>query len=157
MLRTDDNYNLYYDGAVSPEQETNFKALIRQHQVATEFAVLLQRDYNFNISNTYGEHGKLLWILYQTLGPFAISAIFAEEVHPPGCEYEARVDFYVEANGNFEYELRNNLFLYDDYGSSDECQERIARNSIGFDKNCRIRGNMRGMELTDFVKKITVE
>ena len=157
MFRTDDNCSLYYDGAVSPEQETNLKSLIGQHQIATQFAVLLKRDYNFKISNTYGEHQKLIWILYQTLGPYAISAIFAEEVHPPGCEYEARVDFYVEAKGNSENELKNNLFLYDDYGSSDECKERIARNSIGFDKNCRIRGNMRGMELTDFVKKITAE
>ena len=157
MFRTDDNYNLYYDGSVSQEQETNFKTFIMQHQIAAQFAVLLQRDYNFNISNTYGEHQKLIWILYQTLGPFAISAIFAEKDHPPGCEYEARVDFYVEANGNFEYELKNNLFLYDDYGSSDECKERIAQNSIGFDKNCRIRGNIREKDLADFVKKITAK
>jgi hypothetical protein len=157
MFRTDDNYNLYFDGVVSQEQETNFKTLIMQHQIANEFAALLKKDYNFNISNTYGDHRKLIWILYQTLGPFAISAIFAEKVHPPGCEYEARVDFYVEGNGSFEYELKNNLFLYDDYGSSDECKERITRNSIGFDKNCRIRGNIKRMDLTDFVKKITGE
>ena len=157
MFRTDDNYNLYYDGEISQEQETNFKTLIKQHQIAAEFAVLLHKDYNFMISNTYGEHKKLIWILYHTLGPFAISAIFAEEVHPPGCEYEARVDFYVEANGNFEYELKNNLFLYDDYVSSDECKERIALNSIGFDKNCRIGGNIGSMDLHDFVKKVTAE
>jgi hypothetical protein len=157
MFRTDDNYNLYYDGVVSKEQETNFKTLIMQHQIATEFAALLKRDYNFKISNTYGEHKKLIWILYKTLGLFAISALFAEEAHPPGCEYEARVDFYIEANGNFEYELKNNLFLYEDYGSSDECKDRIARKSIGFDKNCRIRANMGKMDLNDFVAKITAE
>ena len=156
MLRTDDNYNLYYDGAVSKEQETNFTTLIGQHQMATEFAALLKRDYNFKISNTYGEHRKLIWILYKILGLFAISAFFAEEDHPPGCEYEARVDFYIEANGDFEYELKNNLFLYEDYGSSDECKDRIARKSIGFDKNCTIRGNMEEMDLPDFVKKVTV-
>jgi len=133
MLRTDDNYNLYYDGIVSREQETNFKTLIMRHQITTEFETLLKRDYNFRIPNTYGEHKKLIWILYKTLGLFAISALFAEEAHPPGCEYEARVDFYIEANGNFEYELKNKLFLYEDYGSSDECKDRIARKSIGFD------------------------
>jgi hypothetical protein len=157
MFSTDDNYNLYYDGVVSKEQEASFKTLVMQHQIATEFAVLLKKDYNFNISNTYDEHKRLIWILYRTLGPFGLSAIFAEKVHPPGCEYEARVDFYVEAKGNFEYELKNKLFLYDDYGSSDECQERIARESIGFDKNCRIRGNMGGMDLTDFVRKIAAK
>ena len=157
MFSTDDNYNLYYDGVVSKEQEASFKTLVMQHQIATEFAVLLKKDYNFNISNTYDEHKRLIWILYRTLGPFGLSAIFAEKVHPPGCEYEARVDFYVEAKGNFEYELKNSLFLYDDYGSSDECQERIARKSIGFDKNCRIRGNMGGMDLTDFVRKIAAK
>jgi len=157
MFRTDDNYNLYYDGVVSREQETNFKTLIMQHQIAAEFATLLKRDYNFKISNTYGEHKKLIWILYQTLGLFAISALFAEEAHPPGCEYEARVDFYIEANGNFEYELKNKLFLYEDYRSSDECKDRISRKSIGFDKNCRIRGNMGEMDVSDFVKKITAK
>jgi len=157
MFRTDDNYNLYYDGTVSKEQETNFKTLIMQHQIATEFAALLKRDYNFKISNTYDEHKKLIWILYKTLGLFAISALFAEEAHPPGCEYEARVDFYIEANGNFEYELKNNLFLYEDYGSSEECKDRIARRSIGFDKNYIIRGNMGEMDLHDFVTKITAK
>ncbi|UCG21490.1 MAG: hypothetical protein JSU80_02560 [Deltaproteobacteria bacterium] len=157
MFRTDDNYNLYYDGLISDEQETNFKTLIVQHQIPTEFAALLKRDYNFKISNTYDEHRKLIWILYKILGLFAISALFAEEAHPPGCEYEAKVDFYIEANGNFEYELKNNLFLYEDYGSSDECKDRIARKSIGFDKNYRIRGNMGEMDLDDFVKKITAK
>ncbi len=157
MFRTDDNYNLYYDGVVSKEQETNFKTLIMKHQIANEFATLLKRDYNFKISNTYGEHKKLIWILYKTLRLFAISALFAEEAHPPGCEYEARVDFYIEASGNFEYELKNNLFLYEDYGSSDECKDRIARKSICFDKNCRIRGNIGEMDLNDFVKKITAK
>jgi hypothetical protein len=155
MFRTDDNYNLYYDGLISEEQETNFKTLIMKHQISTDFTALLKRDYNFRISNTYGEHKKLIWILYKTLKLFAISALFAEEAHPSGCEYEAKVDFYIEASGNFEYELKNNLFLYEDYGSSDECKDRIARKSIGFDKNCRIRGNMEEMGLNDFVKKIT--
>ena len=155
MFRTDDNYNLYYDGVISKEEETTFQTLIMQNQIATEFEVLLKTDYNFKISNTYGDHKKLLWILYKTLGSFAISALFAEEAHPPGCEYEARVDFYIEANGNFEYELKNNLFLYDNYESSDECKERIAGKSIGFDKNCRIRGNIKAMDLTDFIAKIT--
>ena len=155
MFRTDDNYNLYYDGVISAEQETKYGTLIVQHKIAAEFAGLLKRDYNFTISDTYGEHKELIWILYEILGPFAISALFAEKDHPPGCEYEARVDFYIEANGNFEYELKNNLFLYEDYGSSDECKDRIARKSIGFDKNCIIRGNMGEMDLPDFVKKIT--
>jgi hypothetical protein len=157
MFRTADNYNLYYDGLVSEEQETNLKSLIMQHQISTEFAALLKRDYNFKILNTYGEHQKLVWILYKILGVFALSALFAEEPHPTGCEYEARVDFYIEASGNFEYELKNNLFLYDDYGSSDECIERIALKSIGFDENCRIRGNMGEMDVSDFVKKITAK
>jgi len=157
MFRTDDNYNLYYDGLISEEQETNLKSLIMQHQISTEFAALLKRDYNFKIFNTYGEHKKLIWILYKTLGVFALSALFAEEIHPAGCEYEAKVDFYIEASGNFEYELKNNLFLYDDYGSSEECIERIALKSIGFDKNCRIRGNMGEMDVSDFVKKITAK
>ena len=157
MFRTDDNYNLYYDGMISEDQEANFKTLIEQHQLSAEFAALLKRHYNFSIPNTYGEHKKLLWILFKTLGPFAITILSAEEVHPPGCEYQVRVDFYIEANGNFDYELKNSLFLYDDYGSSDECKERIERKAIGFDKDCRVKANMGQMDLNDFIEKITIE
>ena len=160
MFRTGDNYNLYYDGLISEEQETNLKSLIMQHQKSTDFAALLKRDYNLKIFNTYGEHKKLIWILCKTLGVLALSALFAEEIHPTGCEYKARVDFFIEASGNFEYELKNNLFLYEDYGFWEECKERIALKSIGCDKNCRIRGNMGNMgsmDINDFVKKITAE
>ena len=157
MFRTDDNYNLYYDGVISAEQETTCETLIVQHKITAEFAGLLKRDYNFTISDTYRDHKKLIWILYEILGPFAISALFAEQDHPPGCEYEARVDFYIEANGTFEYELKNKLFLYDNYGSSEECQKRIAQKSTGFDKDCRIRGNIGGMDLPDFIKHVTLE
>ena len=59
-----------------------------QQQVSSGFAALLKRDYNFIIFNTYGEHKKLFWILDKTLGVFALSALFAEEVHSNGCEYE---------------------------------------------------------------------
>ena len=157
MFRTDDNYNPYYDGLISKEQESNLKNLIMQHQISTEFATLLKRDYNFKIFNKCGEHKKLIRILYKILGVFALSALFAEELSPTGCEYEARVNFYIEESGNFAYELKNNLFLYDDYGSSEKCNERIALKSIGFDKNCKIRGNMGDMDINDFVKKITTK
>ena len=157
MLRTDDNYNLYYEGVISTEQETDFKTLIMQHHLATEFAVLLKKNYNLMISDTYGEHRKLIWVLYQILGHFVLSALFAEKVHPPGCEYEARIGFSVEANGNFAYELKNKLFLYDTYQFLEECKKRIARKSIGFDKNCRITSNIKKMDVLDFVAKITPE
>lgn len=78
-------------------------------------------------------------------------------MHTESLTYEAKVDFVVEASGNFEYELKNNLFLYEDYGSSQECKKRILLKAIGFDKNCRIRGNMGDMDINDFVKKITSE
>jgi hypothetical protein len=139
MFRADDDYNLSYDGLISEEQETNFQSLIMEHQMSTGFEAFLKTDYNSTIHNTYDEHKKLIWILYESLGIFALSALFAEEAHPTGCEYEARVDFYIEASAHFEYELKNNLFLYEDYGSSHECIERIALKSIGFDENCRIR------------------
>lgn len=157
MFRTDDNYNLYYDGVVSKDQETNFKRLIEQQEIATEFTELLKKHHNFGISNTYGAHKKLIWALYETLGSFAITILSAEEVHPHGCEYQVKVDFYIEANGNFEYELKNNLFLYDDYGPSDECKERIARKLIGFDKDCRVKANIKGMDLNNFIRKITAK
>ncbi len=49
MFKTDDNYNLYYDGTVSGDQETAFQTLIEEHQLSPEFTELLKRDYNFLI------------------------------------------------------------------------------------------------------------
>jgi hypothetical protein len=91
------------------------------------------------------------------LGPFAITIFFAENDHPPGCEYRAKVDFYVDATGNFDYELKNHLFIYEDFRLSEKCEERKAQESIGFEKDRRIKGNIREMELETFIKSITAE
>jgi len=154
MFETDDNYNLYYDGVVSEDQENEFKELINEYEMSGEFLNLLERHYDFRITNTYNDHKKLIWVLYKTLGSFAITIFFAEHEHPPACEYQAKADFYVEPNGNFEYELKNQVFIYDDVESSAECQERVARKSIGFDKDFRSKGNVRGMDLKDFTASI---
>jgi len=155
MFETDDNYNLYYDGVVTEGQVTEFKELVKEYEISGEFLALLKRQYDFGISNTYNNHKKLIWVLYKTLGSFAITIFFAEHEHPPACEYQAKADFYVEANGNFEYELQNQIFMYDNVESSAECEERIARGSIGFDKDLKIKGNIQGMDLTDFTTSIT--
>lgn len=157
MFRTDDNYNLYYDGAISGDQETAFQTLIAENQLSPEVTELLQRHYNFRIKNAYEDHRKLLWVLYKTLGPFAVTILFAEEEHPHGCEYQARVDFYVDASGSFDYELKNNLFLYETKNLSDECEERLAQKSIGFEADRRIKGNLMGMDLETFLERTTTE
>lgn len=157
MFRTDDNYNLYYDGAISGDQETAFQTLIAENQLSSEVTELLQRHYNFRIKNAYEDHRKLLWVLYKTLGPFAVTILFAEEEHPHGCEYQARVDFYVDASGSFDYELKNNLFLYETKNLSDECEERLAQKSIGFEADRRIKGNLMGMDLETFLGRTTTE
>ena len=155
MFKTDDNYNLYFDGVISSDQEDSFKKLLEDHQLDLEITNLLKIHHNLRINNSYKLHKIVLWVLYEALGPYAISIFFAEIEHPPGCEYQSRVDFYVDVSGNFDYELRNGLFLYDDHESSDECIERIAQKSAGFDKDCRIRGNIKGMDLETFIKSIS--
>ena len=157
MFRTDDNYNLYYDGTISGEQETAFQTLIAEHQLSPKFTELLKRHHNFGIKNSYDDHKKLLWIFYKVFGSFAITIFYAEEEHPPGCEYQSKVDYFVEENGNYEYEIKNNLFKYDNYGMSDECNERIEKGSTGFEKDCKVRGNMREMQLEPFVKSLTAD
>jgi hypothetical protein len=125
MFRTDDNYNLYYDGAISEDQETAFQTLIAEHQLSPEFTELLKRHYNFRIKNSYDDHKKLLWIFYKVFGSFAITIFSAEEEHPHGCEY------------------------------SDECNERIEKGSAGFEKDCKVRGKIGEMQLEPFVKSLT--
>ena len=157
MLKTDDNYNLYYDERVSEDYYTDLKELIEKHQLASEFLALLGNHFNFRIHNTYNDHKKLLWLLYKTLGPFAITILFAEENHPHGCEYQARVDFFVDGSGSFDYELKNSLFLYETKKLSDECEERLAQGSIGFQPDRRINGNLVGMTLETFLEATTTE
>jgi len=157
MFKTDDNYNFYFDGLVSEDQEIKFKKLIDKHKLAPEFINLLKIDFNFRVSNTYDVHKTLIWVLYKILGPFAVTIFFAEDDHPPGCEYQAKVDFYVDASGNFDYELKNHLFIYEDFRLSAECEERKAQKSVGFEKDSRIRGNIREMELGTFIKSVTAD
>jgi hypothetical protein len=157
MFKTDDNYNLYYDGTVSGDQETELQTLIKEHQLSLEFMELLKRDYNFQVKNSYDDHKKLLWIFYKVFGPFAITIFFTEEEHPHGCEYQARVDYFVDERGNYEYEMKNYLFLYDDYGMSNECNERIEKGSTGFEKDCKVKGNMGEMQLEPFKKSLTAD
>ena len=157
MFRTNDNYYLYYDEIVSEEHYTNLKELINEHQLSSEFPALLGKHFNFTIHNTYNDHRKLLWVLYQTLGPFAVTILFAEEEHPHGCEYQARVDFYVDASGSFDYDLKNSLFQYETKKLSDECEERLAQKSIGFEVDGRIKGNLMGMDLKTFLGKTTIK
>ena len=157
MFKTEDNYNLYYDGRVSKDQATSFKNLIEEYQLSSEITVLLEKHFNFRTYNTYSDHKKLIWILYKTLGSFAITILFAEEDHPHGCEYQARVDFIVDAGGNFDYEFKNSLFLYETQAPSDQCEERIAQKTFGFEKDCRIKGSLAGMDLEAFVRRIMNE
>jgi hypothetical protein len=155
MFKTDDNYNLYYDGTISGDQETAFQTLIEEHQLSAEFAELLKRDFNFRIKNSYDDHKKLLWIFYKVFGSFAITIFFAEEEHPHVCEYQAKVDYFVDENGNYEYEIKNSLFRYDNYEMSDECNERIEKGSTGFEKDCKVRGNMGEVQLEPFIRNLT--
>ena len=157
MFRTDDNYNLYYDERVSEDHYTSLKELIGEYQLSSEFPALLGNHFNFTIHNTYNDHRKLLWVLYNVLGPFALTILFAEEEHPHGCEYQARVDFYVDASGSFDYELKNSLFLYETKNLSEECDERLTQKSIGFEIDRRIKGNLGGMDLETFLEKTTTE
>jgi hypothetical protein len=157
MFKTDDNYNLYFDGALSQDHKKNLEKLIHEYQLDPKFINLLKRQYNFRIYNSYNLHKILLWVLYEALGPYAITIFFAEIEHPAGCEYQSRVDFYLDLNGNFDYELKNSLFLYAEHDSSDECKERIDQKLIGFDKDCRVRGNISASDLETFVKSLSAE
>lgn len=157
MFRTDDNYNLYYDERVSQDLYTDLKKLIEEHQLTSEFLALLGNHFNFSMHNTYSDHRKFLWVLYQTLGPFAITILFAEENHPHGCEYQARVDFLVDGSGSFDYELKNSLFLYETRKLSDACEERIARGSIGFEPDLKMKGNLATIDLEAFLATTTTK
>jgi hypothetical protein len=154
MLKTEDNYNLYFDGVISQNNREIFAKLIIKHQLDTELINLVERQHNFRIYSSYNSHGIVLWILYKVLGEYAITIFFAELDHPFGCEYQSRVDFYVAGNGNFDYELKNSLFIYAEFDLSDKCKERIEQESIGFGKDCTVRDNMRRMDLEAFEKSI---
>ena len=154
MFKTEDNYNLYFDGVVSQDHIAVLEELVRKHELQPEFINLVKRDHNFRIHHSYNRHRSLLWVLYKTLGPYAITIFFAELEHPRGCEYQSRVDFYVEVNGRFEYELKNSLFLYADYDGSEECQGRIEERSMGFDEDRIVRGNIQEMDLETFEKSV---
>ena len=157
MHRTDDNYNLYFDGELSKDHQESFEKLIDQHDMDSEFLNLLGRNHNFAMKNTYNQHKKLLWTLYKSIRSFAVTIFFAEYDHPYGCEYQAKVDFYLDEIGRFEYELKNNLFFYDGQKLSDECKERREQRAPGFEADYVRKGNIREMDLEAFVASVTAQ
>jgi hypothetical protein len=156
MFKTDDNYNLYYDGVISQDQEAKFRKLIQDYQLQPNLVDLVKRHHNLRVSNSFDSHRILLWSLYEVLKSYAITIFFAEVEHPSGCEYQSRVDFFVDIGARFDYELKNSLYIYGDYDPSDECKERIKQKSIGFDQDCRVKGNIDGMDSDTFVNSITL-
>ena len=154
MFDTEDNYNLYYDGVISGDQEEEFEQLIKKYQLQPDFINLIKQHHNFVIHNSFNMHRILLWGLYQVLRSYAITIFFAETEHPHGCEYQSKIDFFVGTNGRFDYELKNSLYIHGDNNPSDECEERIEQESIGFDKDCRVRSDIRAMDLNVFVDSI---
>ena len=154
MFKTEDNYNLYFDGRVSQNHEANFKKLIQKNQLDPELVNLPGRQHNVRIYDSYKHHRVLLWALYEVLGPYAITIFFAEVEHPHGCEYQCRVDFYVGVNKRYDYELKNSLFLHEDHRLSDECKRRVEKKSFGFDPDCRHKGDMSGLNMEAFVKSV---
>ena len=157
MFKTDDNYNLYYDDKVSEGHYASLKDLIQEHQLSPELLGLLGSHFNFRIHDTYIDHRKFLWALYKTLGPYAVTILFAEEEHPHGCEYQARVDFFVDVSGSFDYELKNSIFTYETNDLSDECEDRLAQKSIGFEVDRRIKGNLLDKDLETFLEETTTQ
>lgn len=157
MHRTDDNYNLYFDGELSKHHQETFKNLIDRNKIAGEFVGLLKREYNCALKNSYNEHKILLWILYKSINSFAITIFFAEDDHPYGCEYQAKVDFCLDESGQFEYELKNHLVLHYGQDFSDACKERIEQKTVGFEADCVRQGNIREMDLEAFIASLTVQ
>lgn len=60
MFRTDDNYNLYYDGVVFENQENNLRALINEYELSGEFSSLLKTHHNFRLYSLYSEYQRLI-------------------------------------------------------------------------------------------------
>jgi hypothetical protein len=67
------------------------------------------------------------------------------------------VDYFVDESGNYEYEMKNHLFKYDSYGMSDECKERVTKGYTGFEKDCKVRGNMGEMQLEPFIRSLAAD
>ncbi|UCG14704.1 MAG: hypothetical protein JSU72_09765 [Deltaproteobacteria bacterium] len=155
MYRTLDSYNLYYDGIIEKTQQNTFGKLIKKHNMNSRFEALLGQHYNYTMASSYGEYKSLLWILWQTLATFAITIFFSEDDHPPGCEYQTKVDFFIDEVGNFEYEVKNNLLIHEDEIMSKTCKERIERKSVAFDKDYKVKRNIEELTLESFIKIIT--
>ena len=60
MFRTDDNYNLYYDGVMFEDQENNLRALINEYELSGEFSSLLKIYHNFRLYSLYSEYQRLI-------------------------------------------------------------------------------------------------
>ena len=155
MDKTKDSYNLYFDGVITEEHEAKYHEQIEKHNLDTRLLGVLKQHYNFTTTNSYNEHKTLLWILWVTLKGYAVTIFFSEDAHPAGCEFQAKVDFFVDRSGSFEYELKNNLWIHEDEPMLDECKERVEKKLVGFGKNKKITGKIAQLTLESFIDAIT--
>ena len=155
MDKTNDSYNLYFDGRVEADHEARFAEQLEEHNLDTTLVGVLRHHYNFTTTNSYNEHRILLWALWQTLESYAVTIFFTEDPHPAGCEYQAKVDFIVHEGGAFEYELKTSLWIHEDEPMLDECRERIEKKQAGFETDKKVRGNITQLTLESFVETVT--
>ena len=155
MDKTNDSYNLYFDGRIEEDHEARIAEQLEEHNLDTTLVGVIKQHYNFTTTNSYKEHRILLWLLWQTLESYAVTIFFAEDPHPAGCEYQTKVDFIVHEGGAFEYELKASLWIHEDEPMLDECRERIEKKQPGFETDKKVRGNITQLTLESFIETIT--
>jgi hypothetical protein len=154
MIRTEDSYNLYYDGEVEETQKVMYRQLIEEYQLSSDFFGLLGQEYHFTMRDSYNQHGPLIWLLSKALKTFAISIFFAEIEHPQGCRYQTKVDFMLEEQGHFVYERKNGLLMIDDDKISEECMKRMNLKSVALEDDHKVTSNRVGLSYESFVDMI---
>ncbi len=155
MNRKEETYNLDFDGIIAGQNQAKFRKLIEKHQLSSNFTGLLKKPHNFVTTDSYSEYKILLWILYETLERFSINILFIEDCVPEGCQFRSNADFCIDENGNFKFELKNELVIHGSLELSADCREQLKEKSETYDKDLRITGNIRGMDFQTFLESTT--
>lgn len=158
MYRTNDDYNLSFDGEVL-DLESKYR-MIEEHDLSYYYKfdsvknlILFQ---NMEVFSTYKEYKKFIFLLYKIIGPLDLEISFYPEEYAEGYTESTEVEFVVDSDGNASFDLTNEVEPDEDLDEDSEEYKnfQIAQGRRMFEGDKSLKFSITDMTLESFLETI---
>lgn len=166
--RTFDTYELSFNDQTLEKDEdklAKWKEMIEEYDLAeksrhySEFKTL--PIGTVEMDSSWEDIRKICWIAYSVYGSgLKLSVTCSEDEGPMGCDLNTHYHFSVDTDGNYTFEIDNELFFYEQEPGeeevNDECydREKDGVEDGGTEADAKFSGNMKGKTLEDFLNEV---